>query len=579
MLLQKLKEYAEERMEAPPPPLYNETPIGYIVEIDGEGRPLSPRPTATANPSTPRSRRGIRMSAPDIVRSSGIKPLLLADQSEYTFGRARDPAKQTRTDEAHRAYLTLLAACGAATSDPAVLAVQSFFSTGGPTQLEFEEDFDLSAKVTFRVHAAAEAVFPINQPAVQRFWAQYNDPSAAGAEVMQCLTCSQERPVLDVLQAKVKGIRGGQTAGTSIISANAEAFESYGLKSSLIAPTCADCGEKFTRALNELIAGESSHLYVGDSTFAFWTRERVEFDFARFISNPEAADVQALLDSVRTGRAVTSADSSSFYAVALSGSGGRAVVRDWIDTTVGEAAGRIARWFELQRIVDAYGEEPRPLGIYALAVCTVRLASDLPVTTPRALLRAAFSGTPLNMAIAFEAVRRNRAEQTITRPRAALIKLVLLSQEPDLKEDYMVALEADHPDIGYQCGRLLAVLEQVQRAALPNANATIIDRFFGTASSAPASVFARLLRGAQPHLSKLERDRPGAHGALQRQLEEVLAHIPGRTAFPKTLSLQQQALFSLGYYHQRAHDRAQAMARREAANPDRPNNSTEDSDD
>jgi CRISPR-associated protein Csd1 len=90
-------------------------------------------------------------------------------------------------------------------------------------------------------------------------------------------------------------------------------------------------------------------------------------------------------------------------------------------------------------------------------------------------------------------------------------------------------------------------------------NATVVDRFFGAASSAPASVYGRLLRGAQPHLSKLKRDRPAASRAIERRLEEILAGLP---AFPRVLTLEEQGLFALGYYHQRAFDRAQA---REAA--------------
>lgn len=122
----------------------------------------------------------------------------------------------------------------------------------------------------------------------------------------------------------------------------------------------------------------------------------------------------------------------------------------------------------------------------------------------------------------------------------------------------MVQLQSNHPEPAYHCGRLLAVLESIQRGALGDINATIVDRFYGTASTAPASVFGRLLRGAQPHLSKLRRDRPAAGYALQERLEEVLAALP---AFPTTLNLKQQGLFALGYYHQRAHDRAQARAR------------------
>jgi CRISPR-associated protein Csd1 len=109
------------------------------------------------------------------------------------------------------------------------------------------------------------------------------------------------------------------------------------------------------------------------------------------------------------------------------------------------------------------------------------------------------------------------------------------------------------------------VLEQAQRAALGDISATIVDRFYGTASTAPATIFGRLLRGAQPHLSKLQRDAPGTGRALQVDLEEILSSLAG---FPPTLTLKQQALFALGYYHQRAQNRAAAKAgaeRRRAA--------------
>jgi CRISPR-associated protein Csd1 len=104
-------------------------------------------------------------------------------------------------------------------------------------------------------------------------------------------------------------------------------------------------------------------------------------------------------------------------------------------------------------------------------------------------------------------------------------------------------------DVAYHCGRLLAVLEEAQRAALPRVTNTIVDRFFGTASSAPATVFGRLLRGVQPHLSTIESVRPAAYFAIQGKIEEISCHIP---SFPLSLTLREQGLFALGYYHQRA---------------------------
>ncbi len=567
MLLSKLKEYADERMEGQPPPLYASTPVAWMVALDSDGRPLLPQPLSLIDPSTARGKRGRDMVAPEVQRAAGIKPLLLADNGEYTFGRARDPAKQGRADQAHAAYREVLDRCAIETEEPGVVAVKRFFERGGVEQLDLDEEWDYGLKVTFEVNLPdGSRCRPIDLAAVQEFWLAINTPDSDARD--QCLVCGERGPVLDRLQGKIKGIRGGQSSGTSIISANSDAFESYGLKASRVAPTCRECGEAFTRALNELLRDERSHIAVGDATFVFWTRRQTTFDLASFMREPDAAQVKALLESVKRGRRADLADETAFYAASLSASGGRAVVRDWIDTTVGVVSKNLERWFELQKTIDQRSEdpgglaEPRPLGLFQLAAATVRDARrDLPVTTPRTLFRAALAGAPLPLDIAFQAVRRCRAERRVTRPRAALIKLALLSQEPEPpKENYMVALEPDHQSAAYHCGRLLAVIEDVQRTALPSVNATIVDRYYGAASSTPAVVFGALLRGTQPHLAKLERDRRGAYVNLQRRLEEVCARIG---EWPVTLALKDQALFSLGYYHQRASDRAEAVRRRE----------------
>ena len=138
----------------------------------------------------------------------------------------------------------------------------------------------------------------------------------------------------------------------------------------------------------------------------------------------------------------------------------------------------------------------------------------------------------------------------------------------------MVQLDQENPNPAYRCGRLLAVLEEAQRAAIPNLNTTVVDRFYGTASSAPASVFSRLLKGVQPHLAKLLRDNRGAHFAIQGRLEQILSGLSADAAFPRILTLEEQGLFALGYYHQRAHSRAEMLAaverQRQSRQPEEP---------
>lgn len=565
-MLRQLVEYTD-RLDLPPP-LYSETPIRYVVQLDHDGRLVSRQPFDTADPSSPATRRGVRRQAPQVTRAVGIKPLLLADNAEYTFGLARPESRPERVRGCHAAYLDLLGRCAAVTEEALSAAVQAFLLNDPLSQLDLPDDFDAGALVTFQVGEA----FPIDLPSVQAFWATENDPGARDSRTMQCLICGHRRPVLARLQGKIKGVPGGQTSGTSMISANAPAFESYGLEASLIAPTCSDCGERFTKAANDLLAHQASRLILGGAAFIFWTREDVGFSIRDFFDQPRAEEVRALLQSVRSGSARPDVDNTAFYATVLSGSGGRTVVREWIDQTVGEAKTSLAVWFEDQAMVDRDGSDLRPLGLYPLAAATVRDPSkDLAPPTIRALLRAALTDTPAPFDLLARAVRRNRADGTVTHPRAALIKLVLARQGMSREEVHqMTQLVPDHASPAYHCGRLLAILDAVQRAALGSVNATVVDRYFGTASSAPGTVFPYLIRGSAPHLAKLRRTRPGAYQALQQRMEEVMDQLPD---FKPVLTLKDQGLFALGFYHQRADDRRrvrEAAERRRAATPSTP---------
>ena len=421
MVLKELKEYSERHEQ--PPRFYAEGPARYWINLDRRGRFLPPV-IDTADPSSPRTRRGQRRRLPQVARAYGIRPLLLADKADYTLGLATDEKRASRARACHQAYVELVERCALETGDPDVAAVLTFLGNDPLGQVQPGDGFDPSGILSFQVDGRVV----IDNPAVQAFWETANsDPDAP---VMQCLVCGNRRPVLSRLQAKVKGIPGGQSAGTSLISANAAAFESYGLTESLTSPICSNCAEGFTRGINDLLADNRSRFASGDSVSVFWTKEEQEFDYLAMMENPEPTQVRSLMESVRTGRPV-GVDDNSFYAISLSASGGRATVRDWMDTTVGRVKANLAAWFQGQRIAPGFDGETRYYGLRALAFATVREPRDLPRTTPRTLVHAAFTGTPLPMDIMAQAVRRNRAEQRITRPRAALIKLALASHRGD----------------------------------------------------------------------------------------------------------------------------------------------------
>jgi CRISPR-associated protein Csd1 len=280
------------------------------------------------------------------------------------------------------------------------------------------------------------------------------------------------------------------------------------------------------------------------------------------VERPQPQAVRNLLQSPYTAREAHGMQANDFYALSLSASGGRSVVRDWLETTVPEAEANLRRWFRAQEIVDAYGEPADPLGLYPLAATAYRDATkEMTPAVPAALVRVALKGGPLPDDLLVRVVRRTRAEQEVTRPRATLMRLVLQSKGGEEVQRAPVSLDPVHPEPAYHCGRLLAELEALQRAAIPGVKATLVDRYYGSASSTPAAVFGTLLSHAQAHIGKLRKGTGGAGPAIQRRMEEIMANLDG---FPNTLTLREQAVFALGYYHQRAQDRAQRNAAVEA---------------
>ena len=543
MILQKLIEYfnRDDIFAKMPPKMYDRTPIRWIIDLDENGR-FIPHLVDTADEE---NKRGKRFETPHILKSSGIVSKLLAENGEYVLGIARDPKKQKRVDRCHELFVNLIETCAEKTGEPTVKAVSEFLKENPKDKMDIPNDFDSGDMITFRV----SGVMPIDLPAVRDYWAEYTKQKG---EKMQCLLCGKFLPPAERLPFKVKGIPGGQTSGMAVISANASAFESYGLEASLIAPTCADCGEKFSKALNDLLSTEGCNLAVGALKYVFWTKEETSFSVVSFLDAPDPAEVKALISSVFSGKTGYSGlDISPFYAAALTSSGGRVVFRDWIDTTVGSVKRNLARFFQLMKIADPNEEYPRPTGIYRLSSSTVLDArKNLPSQVPKSLISFALKGGRLPFWLLNLSINRNRAEHRVPRNRASLIKLVYLSNLKQIpKENYMVNLETKNREPAYMCGRLLAVLESIQYGALGKVGANVVDRFYGTASSAPASVFGNLMKGAQAHLSKIRKEKPGLEIKRQKELQSVLENIQ---EFPKTLGMQGQALFALGYYHQRA---------------------------
>ena len=161
------------------------------------------------------------------------------------------------------------------------------------------------------------------------------------------------------------------------------------------------------------------------------------------------------------------------------------------------------------------------------------------------LLRAVLTGGRYPATLLNGAVLRIRAEQSVTRGRAAILKAYYLCNEPtDINKEVFTVSLNESTNVPYILGRLFSVLETLQEAA--NGTSTIRARYFNSACATPALVFPTLLKLAQKHLQKIGG---GLAVSYSQQITGLMALVPD-DGFPARLSLPDQGKFEIGYYHQ-----------------------------
>jgi CRISPR-associated protein Csd1 len=148
-----------------------------------------------------------------------------------------------------------------------------------------------------------------------------------------------------------------------------------------------------------------------------------------------------------------------------------------------------------------------------------------------------------------QALARFRSDLITDEPfnhaRMGLLKAYFVRRQPGGDQIMTAYLNPDHPSAAYHCGRLLAMFSSLQRAALGDVGASVVQRYYSAASQTPGLILGRLTGNARNHLGKLE-------GGLAYWYENQIADVMGRLgdSAPRILDLQGQGLFALGYYQQ-----------------------------
>lgn len=574
MILQALVRYyrrlVERKTEGVAPYGYSPEKISYAILLSPEGDVVQVRDVrdTTGKKSHPQM---MNVPQPE-KRTVGIKSNFLWDKSSYVLGVS---ASSKRADKEHAAFKALHEEALAGTDDPGLAALLAFLRKWTPERFGaygFRDDM-LDANFVFRLDG--EQAYLHQRPAAEAIRARLLASASDSDDASEVCLVSGEAAPATRLHPAIKGVNGAQSSGASIVSFNLDAFTSYGKSQGENAPVSERAAFAYTTALNYLLR-RSEHnrqrLQVGDTTVVFWAEAddaeqaaNAELTLADMLDKPpddsaEAERVRQVLDGVARGRPLAEidpglADGTRMYVLGLAPNASRLSIRFWLVDTLDTLTRRIAQHRADMRLDPSPWKTAPSVWRLALATAPSRdgraKSEDVPPQLAGELLRAILTGNRYPGSLLANLVMRMRADGDVSGIRVALCKAVLARnlRAQSSQEEIPVSLDTQSTQPAYLLGRLFAVLEYVQRSALGGqVNATIRDRYYGAASATPASIFPVLLRNTQNHLGKLRKERPGQAVNFEKEIGGIVAGLPER--FPRSLRIEDQGRFAIGYYHQ-----------------------------
>ena len=559
MILQSLKDYYDRKAGDPASALapegWESKEIPFVVVLDLAGGFVQLDDLRETEGKVKRAKA--QLVPGSVKRSVNIAANLLWDSVEYALG-VDTRGKPERVHQQHEAFRQKLHdTFGEQPEDGGLKALYRFLDQFDESVIAlssaWKEAREKNSFVSFRLQG--ETVLMCQRPAVRAAV----EAESVGAPDGLCLVSGKKDRVAR-LHPAIKGVRGGQSSGGNIVSFNLPAFASYGKKQGSNAPIGEGAARAYTTALNSLLSRDSRQkVGIGDATVVFWAQKvsgaAVEDAFAAWFDpprdTPDAATerVKALYE-LQQGRPLTDDDEQRFFVLGLAPNAARVSVRFWHVGTIRDLGGRVFEHFRDLEIVLP-PNAPRYPSLYRLltAIALLGKAENIPPNIGGDWMRSILTGSPYPLTLLQAAIRRCRAEREVGPLRAALIKASLNRSRSATEEEIQVSLDLDNRNTGYRLGRLFSAFEKIQEEANPGINATIRDRYFGSASTSPLVAFPILNRLKNHHLAKL--DNRGRAVNFERLIGEVMGGLDAANPFPPSLSLADQGRFAVGYYHQR----------------------------
>ena len=574
MILQALSMYYHRKEEELPPEGFEQKEIPFLIVINREGEFVNLHDTRTPSGKKLIARKFVVPKENELPGQNAWKATnVLWDHYGYVLGYPKSDADKDKemAKKQHKTFIAQVQSLAEAfPEDPELQAVSRFYTSEHHKKVSEHPLWQDCKKIngcnlSFQISGENRLICQ-NENVCSYVSRNINtesdddDDTAVPRDIKGICMITGERASIARLHPRTP-IAGAKSNAKIVSFQKNMGFDSYGKQQNYNAPVSKRAAFAYTTALNYMLAKDSRQkIYVGDATTVFWAEKKHEIEDwftdifgepARGESNQDNAAIRALFESMKTGTPPVEWSLNQFYVLGLSPNAARIAIRFWYAGTVAEVATNILQHFKDISIVHA-PHLPEYLSLFRLLVSTASQGKSDNIQPNLAgdFMKAILAGTPYPNTLLSSAIRRIKAEREINYQRASLIKAVLVRNarfyKTNQKKEVGMSLDISNTNAGYRLGRLFAVLEKIQEEASPGINATIRDRFYGSASSTPVTVFPHLMKLKNHHIAKLENR--GRAVNLEKIIGEIVDDVKD---FPGHLSLDDQGRFAVGYYHQR----------------------------
>jgi CRISPR-associated protein Csd1 len=566
-------------------------PDGSLVDIQ-DARETITETTKNGKTKTKQVPRQTLVPGDSKPPAAGINPCTLWDNTAYLLGYKKpdnDPVKTEK--EAARALKTLAAtqahyfSLTEGQTHPTLIAIRAFYQHHWTAEnaAAWTDKLDDFAATGFGIFRVLPSHKDAHEDREIRDWLAARQPAESLSTEPSgfCLVTGKELPIARLHDPAIKGVNGAAPGGAKLASFEKNSFRSYAKDQSYNAPVSEAAVFAYCNALNALLSGPQSHRHrvtIGDVTAIFWTEKKTATEgiFARFLKGEIDTDaapattedqtrhnqLQSFLNILRKGGGASPTQlgddpDTKFFLLGLSGNVTRLVVRFWHVSTIGQMLANL--YDHYQNLTLTRKKDPHPFwepefpAAQRLLEETARARDRkaIPPLLGGQLTQAILHRTPYPMTLlqgvlgrlkVVEKDQQGKTLERVTYLKAAILKAILIR---NFNQTIDMSLNTERTEPAYLLGRLFAALEKTQEDALGKLNAGIRERFYSSASATPRSVFPRILRTYTHHLAKLDG---GTKTNRERLVQAVHAPLDG---YPAHLTLEQQGLFAIGYYHQR----------------------------